>query len=117
MAELIEKIRRANAAVLDVLPGARPVPFGHCGDGNIHYNISQPLDMDLETFLSHREAITRNVYDIVVDMGGSFSAEHGVGQLKLREMARYKQPLELDMMRRVKSALDPDGIMNPGKML
>ncbi|MEX2617875.1 MAG: FAD-binding oxidoreductase [Alphaproteobacteria bacterium] len=110
-------IRRTNAAVLALLPGARPVPFGHCGDGNIHYNISQPLDMDLDTFLSHREAITRNVYDIVVDMGGSFSAEHGVGQLKLREMARYKQPLELDLMRRVKSALDPDAIMNPGKML
>lgn len=110
-------IRRANAAITALIAGARPVPFGHCGDGNIHYNISQPVDMDRETFLSHREAVTRTVYDIVIDMGGSFSAEHGVGQLKLREMARYKQPLELDLMRRVKSALDPAGIMNPGKLL
>ena len=110
-------IRRANASVTALIPGARPVPFGHCGDGNIHYNISQPVDMDLETFMSHRAAVTRAVYDIVVDMGGSFSAEHGVGQLKLREMARYKQPLEIDMMRRLKSALDPAGLMNPGKLL
>ena len=73
--------------------------------------------MDLATFMSHRAAVTRAVYDIVVDMGGSFSAEHGVGQLKLREMARYKQPLELDLMRRLKDALDPSGLMNPGKLL
>jgi len=112
-----EFIRRANATVMALVPGARPVPFGHCGDGNIHYNISQPVDMDLATFMSHRAAVTRAVYDIVVDMGGSFSAEHGVGQLKLREMARYKQPLELDLMRRLKDALDPSGLMNPGKLL
>jgi FAD/FMN-containing dehydrogenase len=110
-------IRRANAAVTALVPGARPVPFGHCGDGNIHYNISQPIDMDLDTFMGYRAAVTRTVYDIVIDMGGSFSAEHGVGQLKLGEMKRYKQPLELDLMRRVKAALDPAGIMNPGKLL
>jgi len=110
-------IRRANAALDRIVPGARPFAFGHCGDGNIHYNIARPPGMAAGDFLATRAGVTAAVYDIVVDMGGSFSAEHGVGQLKLSEMARYKNPLELDMMRRIKTALDPAGIMNPGKML
>ncbi len=110
-------IRRANAAVNDIVPGARPFAFGHCGDGNIHYNVIRPRGMNDHEFLAMRARVTHAVYDIIVDMGGSFSAEHGVGQLKLDEMARYKNPLELTMMRQVKTALDPAGIMNPGKML
>jgi D-lactate dehydrogenase (cytochrome) len=110
-------IRRANAAVEKIVPGARPFAFGHCGDGNIHYNIARPHDMNDADFLAMRAPITTAIYDIILDMGGSFSAEHGVGQLKLAEMARYKNPLEMDMMHRIKAALDPAGIMNPGKML
>lgn len=112
-----EFIRKANAAVTDFMPGARPVAFGHCGDGNIHYNIAQPIDMDKDAFIKEWGPVTKVVYDIVIGLGGSFSAEHGVGRLKRPEMARYKDPLELDLMRKVKDALDPDGIMNPGKML
>ena len=110
-------LRRGNAAIEALVPGARPVAFGHCGDGNIHYNIAQPVGMDKDAFLAEWDKVTKTVYDIVVSLGGSFSAEHGVGQLKLAEMARYKDALELDMMRKLKHALDPSGIMNPGKML
>ncbi len=110
-------IRQANSAITTLMPGARPVAFGHCGDGNIHYNIAQPIGMEKEAFIKEWGPITKTVYDIVVSLGGSFSAEHGVGQLKLAEMDRYKDVLELDMMRKLKDALDPAGIMNPGKML
>jgi len=112
-----EFIRKANAAVVAQMPGARPVAFGHCGDGNIHYNIAQPIGMDKDAFIAEWGNMTKTVYDIVIGFGGSFSAEHGVGQMKRGEMTRYKDALELDMMRKVKQALDPDGIMNPGKML
>jgi FAD/FMN-containing dehydrogenase len=112
-----EFIRQANAALIASMPGIRPVAFGHCGDGNIHYNLAQPIGMDKAAFLKEWGPITKRVYDIVMSLGGSFSAEHGVGQLKLDEMARYKDVLELDMMRKVKDALDPNGTMNPGKML
>lgn len=112
-----EFIRTADVAITKLIPGARPVAFGHCGDGNIHYNIAQPVGADKQGFLDQWDSVTKTVYDIVVGLGGSFSAEHGVGQLKLPEMARYKDALELDMMRRLKDALDPAGIMNPGKML
>ncbi|MDD9903386.1 MAG: FAD-binding oxidoreductase [Rhodospirillaceae bacterium] len=112
-----EFIRIANAAVTDLIPGARPVAFGHCGDGNIHYNIAQPIGGDKQAFLDRWSDVTKTVYDIVIGLGGSFSAEHGVGQLKLPEMSRYKDKLELELMRKLKDALDPDGIMNPGKML
>jgi len=110
-------IRTANLAITGLVPGARPVAFGHCGDGNIHYNIAQPIGSDKQTFLEQSDSVTKTVYDIVVDLGGSFSAEHGVGQLKLAEMARYKDQLELNLMRKLKNALDPNGIMNPGKIL
>ena len=112
-----EFIRIANAAVTDLIPGTRPVAFGHCGDGNIHYNIAQPIGGDKQAFLDRWSDVTKTVYDIVIGLGGSFSAEHGVGQLKLPEMSRYKDKLELELMRKLKDALDPDGIMNPGKML
>jgi len=112
-----ELIRQADARVTELVPGIRPCAFGHLGDGNIHYNLSQPVSMDREAFLALWERLNHEVHDIVAALGGSFSAEHGVGRLKVGEMARYKSPVELDLMQRVKRAIDPRGIMNPGKVL
>lgn len=108
---------RATQAVTDYMPGIRPCSFGHVGDGNLHFNFSQPKPMDRKAFLSHWGEVNRIVHDIVVEMGGSISAEHGIGQLKRDELRHYKPALDLGLMRSIKSALDPNGIMNPGKML
>ncbi len=110
-------IRRASRAVIDAMPGIRPVPFGHVGDGNIHFNLSQPLGADKQTYLAEWSRMNRIVHDIVVAMQGSISAEHGIGKLKREELAHYKAPLELDLMKRIKAAFDPKGLMNPGKVL
>ncbi len=112
-----EFLDRAGAAVEALIPGIRPVPFGHIGDGNIHFNLSQPEGADKQAFLDRWEEINRVVHDIVADMDGSISAEHGVGQLKVQEIERYKSPTEVELMRRIKQAIDPQGIMNPGKVL
>jgi FAD/FMN-containing dehydrogenase len=111
-------ISQASAAVMKLVPGARPVPFGHIGDGNIHFNISQPVGADTATFLARWDDVSRTVHDIVVrEFNGSISAEHGVGQMKVDEIVRYKSAEAIDMMRAVKRALDPNGIMNPGKVV
>lgn len=110
-------LERCTAAVEAALPGVRVVAFGHLGDGNIHFNLSQPVSADKQTFLEAWKTMNRIVHDIVADMGGSVSAEHGIGMLKIEEMARYKSPVELDLMRRIKTAIDPQGLMNPGKVL
>lgn len=110
-------LARATRAVEDALPGVRVCAFGHIGDGNIHFNLTQPEGADKAAFLAEWKRLNRVVHDIVAEMGGSVSAEHGVGQLKIDEMARYKSDVELEMMRRVKAALDPAGVMNPGKVL
>lgn len=112
-----EFIRRAQTAVVHALPGARPVAFGHVGDGNIHFNITQPSGADRDAFLANWDRLNRLVHDIVVEMDGSFSAEHGIGQLKVNELVRLKPALDVAMMRKIKSALDPLGLMNPGKIL
>jgi D-lactate dehydrogenase (cytochrome) len=112
-----EFIRRAMAAVTAAMPDIRPVAFGHIGDGNIHFNLTQPVGMDTAEFLSHWKQINRITHDIVADMQGSISAEHGVGRLKREEITHYKSAVEIDLMRRVKAMLDPKGIMNPGKVL
>jgi FAD/FMN-containing dehydrogenase len=112
-----EFLERATQAVIAALPGLRPVPFGHLGDGNIHFNLSQPVGADKAEYLDQWAKMNRLVHDIVADLGGSFSAEHGIGRLKLDEMEHYKSPLELDLMRKIKQALDPDNLMNPGKMV
>jgi D-lactate dehydrogenase (cytochrome) len=112
-----EFIQQASAAVLKAEPGVRIFAFGHFGDGNIHFNVSQPADHDAARYLSRLDEISEMVHDIAHALGGSFSAEHGVGRLKLHDMERYKSPTELDLMRRIKNALDPAGIMNPGKIL
>jgi FAD/FMN-containing dehydrogenase len=114
---IAEFITRASAAVTKVLPGIRPVPFGHMGDGNVHFNLSQPLGMDAAAYLARWDEFNKIVHDIVADMGGSISAEHGLGRMKREEITRYKSAVEMDLMRAVKHALDPRGIMNPGKLV
>ncbi len=112
-----EFLTRAMAAVEAAMPGLRPCPFGHVGDGNIHFNLTQPVGMDAKEYLGHWEEMNRIVHDIVVEMEGSISAEHGVGQLKVDEIVHYKSAVEIDLLRSIKKALDPQGIMNPGKMV
>jgi FAD/FMN-containing dehydrogenase len=110
-------IADGSAAVTKAVPGARPVPFGHLGDGNIHFNISQPAGCDKASFLARTAEVNRIVHDLVYSFGGSISAEHGIGQAKIDEILRYKDPVALQTMRAVKRALDPAGIMNPGKVV
>jgi FAD/FMN-containing dehydrogenase len=110
-------IERADAACRALIPGVRMVPFGHMGDGNIHLNLEQPEDMEAADFLALDHAIMDTVGEIVRDLGGSFSAEHGVGKLKPYMMPSWRGGAELDTMRRIKRALDPHGLMNPGKVL
>jgi FAD/FMN-containing dehydrogenase len=106
---------RATAAVTERLPGIRVVAFGHAGDGNIHFNLSQPVGADRAAYLARWDEFNHIVHGIVADLGGSISAEHGIGRLKREEITRYKSPLELELMARIKAALDPLHIMNPGK--
>ena len=110
-------IAEANAAVAALIPGSRPVPFGHLGDGNIHYNVSQPLGADTTTFLARWNEVNAAVDKIVLNLGGSISAEHGIGRLKRDSLPKVKDPVALDLMRSIKRLLDHNGIMNPGKVL
>jgi D-lactate dehydrogenase (cytochrome) len=110
-------IEQANAAVVKLIPGARPVPFGHLGDGNIHYNVSQPVGGDPSEFLARWHEVNEVVFDIVLRMGGSISAEHGIGVLKREELPQVKDKVAMELMRSLKALLDPLGIMNPGKVL
>jgi FAD/FMN-containing dehydrogenase len=110
-------IEEASRAVEARIPGARPVPFGHIGDGNIHFNISQPRDADKAAFLACLPEVNQIVHDIVHALGGSISAEHGLGQAKIDEIVRYKPAAAIKAMRAIKRALDPNGIMNPGKVI
>jgi FAD/FMN-containing dehydrogenase len=107
----------ATLACERALEGLRVCAFGHFGDGNIHFNLSQPVGMDRPDFLSRWQQFNRIVHDIVDGMDGSIAAEHGIGMIKRGELALYKDPVALDMMRAVKQALDPRNIMNPGKVL
>jgi FAD/FMN-containing dehydrogenase len=108
-------VHQAVAAVERLIPGIRPVPFGHVGDGNLHFNLSQPVGMDRKAFRAREEEVHHAVHDIVASLGGSISAEHGIGVAKREEIRRYKSALEIALMQRIKKALDPKGIMNPGK--
>ncbi|MYE03207.1 MAG: hydroxyacid dehydrogenase, partial [Alphaproteobacteria bacterium] len=110
-------IEAADEAVARTIPGARPCPFGHVGDGNIHYNVSQPVGADKQAYLARWDELNAAVHDIVNALDGSVSAEHGVGRLKVEEITHYKPGPEIEMMQAVKRALDPDGLMNPGKVV
>src|SRR3569833_1184194 len=110
-------IEEANAAATKLIPGARPMPFGHVGDGNIHYNINQPEGMAKAAFLARRGDVNKVVFAVVKKYNGSISAEHGVGIMKRDILHEYKDPVALDLMRGIKKLLDPNGILNPGKVI
>ena len=110
-------LARADEAVTAAMPGIRICSFGHIGDGNIHYNLTQPAGAEPDAFRARQGELNRIVHDIAVGLRGSISAEHGIGQLKRGELRHYKSPVALEVMRALKTALDPDGIMNPGKVL
>ncbi len=110
-------IREANDAVTALIPGARPLPFGHLGDGNIHYNVNQPEGADKTEYLARWNDVNAAVFAIVKKYGGSISAEHGIGVIKRDLLPSVKDPVALDLMRTLKRTLDPKGILNPGKVL
>jgi FAD/FMN-containing dehydrogenase len=112
-----ELIEQGAAALAAAIPGVRIMPFGHLGDGNIHYNLLQPSSMAADAFRACAEEVQRLVFDIVAGLGGSISAEHGIGRLKRAELAARKPALELELMRALKAVLDPKGILNPGAVL
>jgi FAD/FMN-containing dehydrogenase len=112
-----EFIDEASRRVLALIPNARPVPFGHMGDGNIHYNVSQPVGADKAAFLARWEEVNATVHDVVRELDGSISAEHGIGRLKRDLLLETKDPAALDVMRAIKRALDPKRILNPGALL
>jgi D-lactate dehydrogenase (cytochrome) len=117
VAAIAEFIERAGAWVREHVPDGRLVAYGHAGDGNLHFNINQAPDADRGAFLGRGDAVKRAIHDLVRDFDGSISAEHGIGRLKVGELERYAPAVELDLMRAVKLAFDPNGIMNPGKVL
>ncbi|MBP5997430.1 MAG: FAD-binding oxidoreductase [Azonexus sp.] len=110
-------LARADAALAAAFHGIRVVAFGHVGDGNLHYNLSKPDAQDNAAFIAAQPTVNRLVHDAVDALGGSISAEHGIGQLKREELLRYKSPVEIALMRTLKQALDPRGLMNPGKIV
>lgn len=118
LSRIAEFIARANAALQAEFPGIRIVAFGHLGDGNIHYNASLEEVVQNTAFIANSEReVNRIVYDVVAQLNGSISAEHGLGQLKREEIRHYKSALELELMRSIKHVLDPQGLMNPGKVI
>ncbi len=110
-------IREANEAVVKLIPGARPLPFGHLGDGNIHYNVTQPVGADKAEYLKRWNDVNAVVFEVVKKYGGSISAEHGVGVVKRDLLPSVKDPVALELMHSLKAMLDPKGILNPGKVL
>ena len=110
-------LEQATIVAEEMIPGVRVIPFGHMGDGNIHFNLSRPEGDDGANMMAMAHDLEVAVHDLAVELDGSFSAEHGIGKLKRDELARYKSDVEFDLMQRVKSALDPNGMMNPGKII
>jgi FAD/FMN-containing dehydrogenase len=107
----------ASEAVKKLVPDCRPVPFGHLGDGNIHFNVSQPEGGDAQVFRARRPEINAAVFALVAGFGGSIAAEHGIGQMKRDLLPMVRNAVEIEVMRRIKAALDPKGVLNPGKIL
>jgi len=110
-------LREADAAVTTLIPGARPIPFGHLGDGNIHYNVMQPVGANKASFLDRWDEVNAAVFQVVAKFGGSISAEHGIGVLKRDLLPKVKDPVAIELMRTLKRPLDPKNILNPGKVL
>ena len=111
-------VASTDAALAHAFPGVRLIDFGHLGDGNLHYNVETPEGIKAELFVREHEArVNRIVYDAVAAHGGSISAEHGIGSMKRDELLRRKSPVAMRMMRAIKQALDPQGLMNPGRVL
>jgi len=117
IAELAQFVEQASEWVVAHIPDGRLVAYGHVGDGNLHFNINQKPGTNRETFMARGDAVRRAIHDMVHALGGSFSAEHGIGRLKVSELERYAPPVELELMRALKRAFDPNGILNPGKVL
>ncbi|MGY8525171.1 FAD-binding oxidoreductase [Paracidovorax citrulli] len=117
ISRIADFIETTDAAIAAAFPGVRMITFGHLGDGNLHYNVSPPVGQDHDAFLANEDAIKHIVHDSVVAHGGSISAEHGLGQLKREENKRYKSEVEIALMTSIKQALDPMGLMNPGKVV
>jgi D-lactate dehydrogenase (cytochrome) len=117
IAAIPRMIAEGTAAAERAVPGIRPCSFGHMGDGNLHFNFSQPVGMDGKAFMALEAQVNTAVYEVVARLDGSISAEHGIGQLKAGLLTRVKDPVALEMMRSIKAALDPNGILNPGKLL
>jgi FAD/FMN-containing dehydrogenase len=117
VAQLPAFVTRATEAVLAVAPAGRMIVYGHVGDGNLHFNVSQPVGAPAQDFLALASAVADAVYAQVREFRGSISAEHGIGRLKRDALGRYKDQVDLDLMRSLKRAIDPRGIMNPGKVL
>lgn len=117
LASIPDFISEAALIVEDIAPGARVVCFGHMGDGNLHYNVTQPVGSDTATFLQLWSPMNHRIHGLVMRYQGTFSAEHGIGQLKREELRTFKSPVALDIMQKIKKTLDPLGIMNPGKIL
>lgn len=115
--DIPELIERGDAMAEKVIPGIRSFAFGHMGDGNIHYDFLAPIDMPKGELRGHATALHDGMYEIVDDLNGSISAEHGIGQMKAGLLQQKKDPVALDMMYSIKQALDPKGILNPGKVL
>jgi FAD/FMN-containing dehydrogenase len=117
VARIADFVRRADAEVARIAPGARPIPLGHFGDGNVHYNVSQPVGADRAAFMALGPAVARAVHDIALAFNGSISAEHGIGRARRDELHRVKPAVDLELMRGIKRVFDPNGILNPGKLL
>jgi FAD/FMN-containing dehydrogenase len=117
IAKVPELIEVVNAELAAMIPGIRPMPFGHLGDGNLHYNLTQPVGMDKQAYMANRLAVHEVVHRHVLAMGGSISAEHGIGRLKKDLLQQVKDPVALDLMRKLKGLLDPDNMLNPGRVI
>lgn len=117
LSRMNEFLERGDALVSEMQPEARLVAFGHVGDGNLHYNVVQPVGADPEHFMAEGRKLQGAVYDLVAELGGSFSAEHGIGVIKKSELEKYRGGVELELMRTLKKALDPLNILNPGKVI
>jgi FAD/FMN-containing dehydrogenase len=117
LASLPAFLEEAMAAAEAVVPGCRPVPFGHMGDGNIHFNVSQPVGADRADFLARWDVMNAAVHAVVMRHGGSIAAEHGVGRLKAPLLEAVRPAVDIELMRRLKLALDPNGTLNPGRVL